>query len=119
MPENETPPGQAGLANTSLLGGFDNSESTKSPAVAQAEKRGGLNADLDRMEESRKEIERLRAAHPADFRDGVAVGLGKPPPGTRDPGDYPSGFHGWPSSNRNAWFAGFNFGFCRRPRDDE
>jgi hypothetical protein len=107
--QSETRPlGAAGLGNASLLGGFDGSELT--PKVPRVQ---------DKLQGAIKEIERIRSAHPADFKDGVALGLGKLPTGTRDPGDYPAGFHGWPLSTRNAWFAGFNFGFCRRPHDAE
>jgi hypothetical protein len=60
----------------------------------------------------------LRRPWPAEFADGLRCGiLGDPdetPP--RERGGYPQGFHGWPLEKRNAWFAGFNFGYSERKK---
>lgn len=61
------------------------------------------------------ERERLERAWPEAFRDGVRAAFGVFPP-ERDPGGYPKGFHSWPLEKRNAYFAGFNFGFIDRRR---
>ena len=68
---------------------------------------------------SLREIKRFRELYPSEFNDGVAVGLGNNLTGSREPGDYLSGFHGWPLDRRNAWFAGFNFSYSRRLRDGD
>lgn len=56
-----------------------------------------------------REIDRIRKTWPAEFNDGLVCALGKRPPGPRDPGGYPLGFHDWPIERRNAWWAGSNF----------
>ena len=53
-----------------------------------------------------RERGRLKALHPEIYRDGELAGLDKLPPGTRERGGYPIGFHQWPLDRRNAWFAG-------------
>jgi hypothetical protein len=52
----------------------------------------------------------LAARWPAQYADGVAVGLGEKPESPREPGDYPKGFHTWLPERRNAWWAGANMG---------
>jgi hypothetical protein len=61
------------------------------------------------------ERERLERAWPEAFRDSVRAAFGVLPP-EREPGGYPKGFHSWPLEKRNAYFAGFNFGFIDRRR---
>jgi hypothetical protein len=56
----------------------------------------------------------LKALYPVDFADGENCGRGLVPPGPRERGDYPKGFHDWPLNRRNAWFAGFNFTYRSR-----
>jgi hypothetical protein len=68
-------------------------------------------ADPEHMGQARREVERLRARYPAEFKDGVSLGLGNKSTGLREPGDYPRGFQIWTLERRNAWFAGFSFGF--------
>lgn len=58
------------------------------------------------------EIERLRSAWRAEFRDGARCAFLEKYEATRLPGGYPHGFHDWPLDQRNAWFAGFNQGRC-------
>jgi hypothetical protein len=57
-----------------------------------------------------EERERLKRAFPDEFRDGARRAF---------KGDklYPRGFAGWPLDRRNAWFAGFNVGYCDRKRE--
>lgn len=55
------------------------------------------------------ERERIRLAHPAEFKDGARRAY-------EGSALYPPGFHDWPLDRRNAWFAGFNFGYCYRKR---
>ena len=56
----------------------------------------------------------LRRDYPSEFADGEALGSGGELGGEREQGGYPIGFHLWPLARRNAWFAGFNFGYTRR-----
>lgn len=58
------------------------------------------------------QIERLKTAWPAEFRDGARCGFLQKYDGSREAGGYPNGFHAWPQDRRNAWFAGFNRGLC-------
>ena len=55
---------------------------------------------------------RLRQRWPEEFRDGARCGFLLRFDGDRERGGYPRGFHVWPLDRRNAWFAGFNRGFC-------
>jgi hypothetical protein len=45
-----------------------------------------------------------------DHDGGARCGFLQKFEGTREPGGYSKGFHGWPLARRNAWFAGFNKG---------
>lgn len=95
--KNQTPPlGAAGLDETSLLGGLDIPPNAPMPDVSQAK------SELIRAQ--------LAARWPAQYADGLAVGLGEKPESPREPGDYPKGFHTWLPECRNAWWAGANMG---------
>jgi hypothetical protein len=59
---------------------------------------------------------RLKGRFPEEFNDGARCGFLRRYPGKREPGGYPRGFHHWESARRNAWFSGFNVGFCDRLR---
>jgi hypothetical protein len=65
--------------------------------------------DAERLERAQRERERIKLAHPGEFADGAKRAF---------TGDhlYPSGFAAWPLDRRNAWFAGFNAGYCDRAR---
>ena len=59
----------------------------------------------------------IRRDFPSEFVDGESMGAGwEPTSEGREKGGYPLGFHAWPLERRNAWFAGFNFGYGRRKR---
>jgi hypothetical protein len=58
----------------------------------------------------------LRRRWPDEWVDGARCGFLQRYDGKREPGGYPLGFHRWPLDHRNAWFAGFNRGFCDRFR---
>jgi hypothetical protein len=62
------------------------------------------------------EVEMIRKAWPAEFRDGARCGFLYRFDGERERGGYPRGFRAWELSQRNAWFAGFNVGFHDRIR---
>jgi hypothetical protein len=55
--------------------------------------------------------EHLKLAYPTEFKDGAKRAF---------KGDhiYPPGFASWPLKQRNAWFSGFNLGYCDRSRLD-
>jgi hypothetical protein len=63
----------------------------------------------DRAREAAEERERLKLAHPVEFADGAKRGF----TGNKL---YPRGLHHWPAEKRNAWFAGWNVGYCDRKR---
>jgi hypothetical protein len=65
--------------------------------------------DIERLARVQEERERIREAFPAEFKDGAQRGFLKNPL-------YPSRFLDWPLGRRNAWFAGFNVGYCDRER---
>jgi hypothetical protein len=51
---------------------------------------------------------RLRARWSSEWAQGARAGFeGK---------SYPAGFSAWPLDRRNAWFSGFNRGYCDRER---
>jgi hypothetical protein len=58
----------------------------------------------------------IRERWPHEFRDGARCGFLQRYDGNRERGGYPLGFHRWPLERRNAWYAGFNRGFCDRLR---
>jgi hypothetical protein len=58
----------------------------------------------------------LREQWPAEYRDGARCAFLRAFPSERESGGYPLGFHRWPLDRRNAWFMGFNRGFCNRLR---
>ena len=66
-----------------------------------------LGQDRERI--AAAERERIRLAYPAEFNDGAKRAYQSDPL-------YPSGFHSWPLDRRNAWFAGFNRGYCDRKK---
>ena len=61
------------------------------------------------------EREQLERAWPAEFGAGVRAAFSFFP-AEHEPGGYPRGFHRWPLERRDAYFAGFNLGFCERRR---
>jgi hypothetical protein len=61
---------------------------------------------LTRAAEERAQIER---AFPVEFADGAKRGF----TGNKL---YPRSLHHWPQEKRNAWFAGWNVGYCDRKR---
>jgi hypothetical protein len=66
-------------------------------------------ADQERLIRAGEERERIKLAYPDEFADGAKrafIGVKR----------YPRGFAGWPLDQRNAWFAGFNVGYCDRRR---
>jgi hypothetical protein len=69
------------------------------------------------MSDAERERERLLAAWPDEFRDGVNCGYSRRFEGEREAGGYPRGFHGWSLDRRNSWFAGYNFGRNERLRE--
>jgi hypothetical protein len=66
-------------------------------------------ADVERLEQAQRERERIKLTYPDEFAEGAKRAF---------IGDhlYPSGFPAWPLGKRNAWFAGFNVGYCDRAR---
>jgi hypothetical protein len=68
----------------------------------------------DRERIAAGERESIKRADPDEFRDGARRAF----QGVKR---YPRGFTDWPLDRRNAWFAGFNVGYCDRhggePRD--
>jgi len=88
--------GAAGLENSSLLAGSDGSDNAPNLQIAQSK------TELIR--------EKLAEKWPAEYADGVAIGLGEKPEGPREPGGYLKGFHAWPLERRNAWWSGANMG---------
>ena len=56
-----------------------------------------------------EERERIKLAHADEFADGAKRAF----TGAKR---YPRGFVSWPLEDRNAWFAGFNVGYCDRRR---
>jgi ribosome modulation factor len=58
----------------------------------------------------------LREHWPTEWRDGARCAFLMKFEGAREQGGYPIGFHRWPLSRRNAWFAGFSQGFQDRMR---
>jgi hypothetical protein len=65
--------------------------------------------DVDRLIAAQEERERIRLAFPLEFADGVERAFA-------ENRLYPSGFSSWPLDKRNAWFAGYNLGYCHRLR---
>jgi hypothetical protein len=57
------------------------------------------------------ERERLFRAYPEEYNDGARRGYS---------GDklYPLRFNDWSLERRNAWFAGWNVGYCDRKRQE-
>ncbi len=66
-----------------------------------------LGQNRDRIVAAERERERIRLAFPVEFADGAKRAF---------TGDklYPAGFQTWSLDRRNAWFAGFNKGYCDR-----
>jgi hypothetical protein len=60
------------------------------------------------------ELEFLRSRWPNECTDGASCALLQEYPGARERAGYPKGFHDWPLERRNAWFAGYNYGFHER-----
>jgi hypothetical protein len=54
-----------------------------------------------------EERERLFRAYPEEYNDGARRAYA----GNKR---YPRGFTEWPLERRNAWFAGWNVGYCDR-----
>jgi hypothetical protein len=54
---------------------------------------------------------RIKHAYPEEFRDGARRAFNRVK-------RYPRGFVDWPHDRRNAWFAGFNVGYCDRQRGE-
>jgi hypothetical protein len=69
----------------------------------------GMGPELERLVRAHKERERIRLAYPAEFDDGAQRAF-------LENKLYPSGFSSWPLDKRNAWFAGYNLGYCTRIR---
>jgi hypothetical protein len=63
---------------------------------------------------ARDQRREIRKQWPAEFNAGLNFGLSGKAEFPSDPGGYPKGFHAWPLQRRNAWFAGFNFGYLAR-----
>jgi hypothetical protein len=61
------------------------------------------------------ELQRIIAEFPGEFERGYKSGFTGEDEATCDQGGYPFGFHNWTLDRRNAWWAGFNQGNCRRP----
>ena len=61
------------------------------------------------------EVARLARDWPDEFRDGARSAFNQHD-GARERGGYPEGFNSWPLDRRNAWWSGFNQGFCDRAR---
>ena len=55
------------------------------------------------------ERERIRRAYPIEFADGAKRAY-------RGDYLYPAGFQQWSIERRNAWFSGFNLGYCDRKK---
>jgi hypothetical protein len=68
-----------------------------------------MTTDAERLERAQRERERIKLAYPDEFADGAKRAF---------TGDhlYPSCFAAWSLGKRNAWFAGFNVGYCDRAR---
>jgi hypothetical protein len=62
-----------------------------------------------RARQAKEERERIRQAFPSEFNDGAKRAF-------EGSHLYPPGFQAWPLERRNAWFAGFNFGYGYRNR---
>jgi hypothetical protein len=68
-----------------------------------------VNGTGEDRERAAAERERIRRAYPKEFNEGAKRAF-------EGSGLYPPGFHDWPLERRNAWFAGFNFGYVYRNR---
>jgi hypothetical protein len=66
-------------------------------------------SEAERLIRAHQERERIRLAFPDEFADGVQRAF-------TENKLYPSGFSSWPLEKRNAWFAGYNLGYCHRAR---
>lgn len=66
-------------------------------------------AGQDRERIAAEERERIKHAYPDEFRDGARRAF-------NGVSGYPRRFAVWPLERRNAWFAGFNVGYCDRKR---
>jgi hypothetical protein len=64
-----------------------------------------VDRDQERLTRALEERERIKLAYPDEFADGAKRAF---------TGDhlYPPGFAAWLLERRNAWFAGFNVGYC-------
>ena len=67
------------------------------------------DADRERLERVHAERERIKRAYPDEFDDGAQRAF-------TSNKLYPPGFVTWPLERRNAWFAGYNVGYCDRKR---
>jgi hypothetical protein len=68
-------------------------------------------AGQDRERIAAEERARIKLAYPDEFRDGARRAFN----GVKR---YPRRFAVWPLERRNAWFAGFNVGYCDRKRGE-
>jgi hypothetical protein len=59
----------------------------------------------------------LCLAHPDAFDQGVRDGATMMFDGPREKGNYPAGFHQWPTARRNAYYSGYNVGRITRLRE--
>jgi hypothetical protein len=75
MPQNETPPGEAGLANRSLLGGFDNREQTPNPEEKQAPSAAVAGAIIDLQREFVVEALRIASVLASHAADNAELGF--------------------------------------------
>jgi hypothetical protein len=64
-------------------------------------------AGPDRARIAAKEREAIEGAFPTEYADGRRRAF-------IENKLYPRGFHSWPLERRNAWFAGYNVGYCAR-----
>ena len=64
----------------------------------------------ERLARALEERERLCRAYPDEYADGARRAYA----GNKL---YPRRFAAWPLERRNAWFAGFNVGYCDRKRE--
>jgi hypothetical protein len=61
--------------------------------------------DQERLARTAEEREHIKRAYPAEFADGAKRGF-------LSTSLYPFGFLDWPLDRRNAWYAGWNVGYC-------
>jgi hypothetical protein len=73
-----------------------------------------VSADRASLSSVEREIERLAARWPDEYRLGYRFGCRRKADPPCDAAGYPKGFHKWPLDRHNAWWAGWSRGHQAR-----